>query len=180
VFLDESIALLERTPRVVHELLLGLPETWLGTADTEGGWTSRDVIGHLISGEVDDWIPRAEIIVAEGPSRPFTSFDRFAHVTRDRDVPLHALIDRFSDLRADNLGRLRELVDDDTDLDLPGTHPDFGAVTLRELIAAWAVHDLDHLAQVQAALAASRDAAVGPWKASLGILLRREAAGSGG
>ena len=39
---------------------------------------------------------------------------------------------------------------------------------MRELLATWAVHDLDHVAQVFAALAGSGDADVGPWKAYLG------------
>jgi len=176
-FLDESVALLERTPRVTHELLAGLPEGWLGEPDTVGGWTARDVIGHLISAELDDWIPRAEIIIRDGTSRPFVPFDRFAHVERDRDVPLPALLERFAELRAEGLERLRELVRDDADLERRGRHPELGEVTLRELVATWAVHDLDHLAQVYASLAASRDAAVGHWKAYLGILLRRDAAG---
>jgi hypothetical protein len=179
-FLDESVALLERTPRVTRELLGGLPDSWLGEPDTVGGWTAKDVVGHLISAELDDWIPRAEIIVRDGPSRPFEPFDRFAHVGRDRDVSLPALLERFAELRAASLARLRELVRDEADLERVGRHPELGEVTLRELVATWAVHDLDHLAQIYAALAASQDAAVGPWKAYLGILLRRDGAGPAG
>jgi hypothetical protein len=176
--LAETAALLERTPRVVRQLLGGLPEGWLGEPDTVGGWTARDVVGHLISAELDDWIPRVEIILRGGTSRPFDPFDRFAHVERDRDVPLASLIDRFVDLRAQNLARLGELVRDDADLDRRGRHPELGDVTLRELLATWAVHDLDHVAQIYSALAASRDDEVGPWKAYLGILLRRDTAGA--
>jgi hypothetical protein len=175
-FLADTTALLERTPAVVHSLLGGLPDTWLDTPDTADGWTPRDVVGHLISAELDDWIPRAELIMEYGPDRPFEPFDRFAHVERDRDVSLHDLIDRFAELRADNLSRLRELVDDD-DLDRVGRHPALGEVTMRQLLATWAVHDLDHVAQIYAALAGSHDAAVGPWKAYLGILIRRDTAG---
>ena len=174
--LDESIALLERTPRVVRALLAGLPDGWLGEPDTVDGWTARDVVGHLISAELADWIPRAEIILRDGTSRPFEPFDRFAHEERDRDIPLASLVERFDQLRAQNLGRLRELVSDDSDLDRRGRHPELGEVTLGQLLATWAVHDLDHLSQVHASLAASRDGAVGPWKAYLGILLRRDAA----
>jgi hypothetical protein len=173
-FLDESTSLLERTPRVVRELLADLPEGWLGEPDTVGGWTARDVVGHLISAELDDWIPRAEIIIRHGTSRPFEPFDRFAHVDRDRGVPLATLVERFGELRAQSLARLHELVRDDADLNRRGRHPDLGEVTLRQLLATWAVHDLDHLSQVHASLAASQDEAVGPWKAYLGILLRRD------
>lgn len=177
-FFDESTALLERTPRVLREFLAGLPVGWLGEPDTRDGWTSRDVLGHLISAELDDWIPRVEIMLCDGTSRPFEPFDRFAHVERDQDVSLSALIERFAGLRAENLAKLHELVRDEADLDSRGLHPELGEVTVRQLIATWAVHDLDHVAQVYASLAASRDEAVGPWKAYLRILLRRDRAGA--
>ena len=172
-FLAETTALLDRTPRVVRALLDGLPGPWLGTPDTPDGWTPRDVVGHLISAELDDWIPRAEMILRDGRDRAFEPFDRFAHVERDVGVPLPALVDRFEELRAEQLARLRELVSDE-DLDRVGRHPELGDVTMRQLLATWAVHDLDHVAQIYAALAGSYDAAVGPWKAYLGILLRRD------
>ena len=171
-FLADTTALLERTPRVVRSLLDGLPDTWLDTPDTPDGWKPRDVVGHLISAELEDWIPRAEMILAYGPGRPFEPFDRFAHVQRDQGVPLVDLLDTFEGLRADNLARLAELVGVD-DLDRVGRHPELGEVTMRQLLATWAVHDLDHVAQIYAALAGSYDSAVGPWKAYLGILLRR-------
>jgi hypothetical protein len=173
-FLAETTALLERTPQVVRALLGGLPASWLDTPDTADGWTPRDVVGHLISAELDDWIPRAEMILRRGVDRTFEPFDRFAHVERDVGVPLDTLIDRFDQLRGEQLARLRELVGEE-DLDRAGRHPELGEVTMRHLLATWAVHDLDHVAQIYAALAGSREAAVGPWKAYLGILKRRDA-----
>ncbi|MHB8571710.1 MAG: DinB family protein [Candidatus Dormibacteria bacterium] len=168
--LSEITSLLERTPRAIRELLSGLPESWLTGTDTPGGWTPRDVVGHLISAELTDWIPRAEMIMSRGTGTPFEPFDRLAHVERDRGLPLDSLIPRFEQLRIDNLRRLMELVQDDTDLERRGLHPEFGEVTMGQLLSTWAVHDLDHLGQVNAALAASRATAVGPWKAYLGIL----------
>lgn len=173
-FLADTTALLERTPGVVRSLLGGLPDAWLDTPDTPEGWTPRDAVGHLISAELDDWIPRVELILVHGADRPFEPFDRFAHVERDKDVPLPALVDRFEELRGEQLARLRELVGEG-DLDRVGRHPELGKVSMRQLLATWAVHDLDHVAQIYAALAGSYDQAVGPWKAYLGILLRRDA-----
>lgn len=172
-FLDETTALLARTPRMLRELLDDLPEAWLEGRDTPDGWQARDVVGHLISAELDDWIPRVEWIMEHGPDRPFEPFDRFAHVDRDREMPMRALLARFEELRAARLERLRELVTE-ADLDRTGRHPTLGEVTMRQLLATWAVHDLDHIAQVFAALSASQDEAVGPWKEYLGILLRRD------
>jgi hypothetical protein len=158
---------------VLRELLGGLPDSWLDGRDTPDGWQPRDVVGHLITGEMDDWIPRARKILDHGTSQPFDRFDRFAMLDRDQGVPLTTLIDRFAELRAQNLRELGDIVTE-SDLDLVGRHPSLGDVTMRELIATWAVHDLDHIAQVFAAMSASRDEAVGPWKAYLGILRRRE------
>jgi hypothetical protein len=112
------------------------------------------------------------MIVEHGPDRPFELFDRFAHAERDRDVSLEQLLDRFAELRAANLDGLRELVGEE-DLDRVGRHPSLGEVTMRQLLATWAVHDLDHVSQTFAAMSAVYDASVGPWKANLGILLRR-------
>lgn len=172
-FLTDTTDLLRRTPLVVSSLLYGLPESWATTQDVEGGWRPRDVVGHLITAELDDWIPRAERILEHGTSVPFDKFDRFAHVGRDDDQTLDELVERFAELRARSLARLAELVTD-ADLDRRGTHPALGPVTLRELLATWAVHDLDHTSQVFAGMAGSRDADVGAWKAYLGILLRRD------
>jgi hypothetical protein len=92
---------------------------------------------------------------------------------RDANRSLDELVAQFAELRARNLAALDALGLREADLDRLGLHPALGEVTLRNLLAAWTVHDLDHVAQVYAAMAGSRDAAVGPWKAYLGILLRR-------
>lgn len=173
-FIGETTDLLRRTPEVLRALLVGVPEAWTDTTDVPSdGWRPRDVVGHLITGELTDWIERTERILEHGTAVPFDRFDRFAHEGRDTDVPLDELVEHFGRLRAENLARLADLVTE-TDLDRRGMHPSLGEVTLRELLATWAVHDLDHTAQIFAAMAGSHDAEVGPWKAYLGVLLRRE------
>ena len=173
-FIGETTSLLRRTPELLRTLLAGIPESWTDTTDRpDDGWLPREVVGHLITGELIDWIERTQRILEDGTSRPFDRFDRFAHVERDADASLDELVDRFAQLRAENLARLAELVTG-ADIDRRGLHPTLGEVTLRELLATWAVHDLDHVSQIFAAMAGSHDAEVGPWKAYLGILLRRE------
>jgi hypothetical protein len=172
-FLAETTDLLRRTPNVVRSLLKGIPDTWTGTADIEGGWRPKDVVGHLITAELDDWIVRTERILEHGTEKPFDKFDRFAHVGRDDEQTLDQLVERFAGLREENLGKLEALVGGG-DLDRRGMHPALGEVTLRELLATWAVHDLDHISQIFAGMAGSYDREVGAWKAYLGILLRRD------
>jgi hypothetical protein len=172
-FLADTTALLARTPQVIRALLSGLPETWTGTPDVTDGWRPREVVGHLITGEQTDWMTRARRIVDHGTELAFDPFERFAMLERDVGRSLDELIEQFASLRTANLAALGALVGDG-DLDRRGLHPVLGEVTLRQLLAAWTVHDLDHVAQIHAALAGSRDAEVGSWKAYLGILLRRD------
>jgi hypothetical protein len=131
------------------------------------------VVGHLITGEQTDWMARTRRILEHGTAVPFDRFDREAMLERDAGVPLDELVEQFVALRTANLAALAELATD-ADLDRRGMHPALGEVTLRELLATWAVHDLDHIAQIYDGLGGSRDADVGPWKAYLGILLRRD------
>ena len=171
-FLAETTDLLRRTPDIIHALLGGIPDRWTGTPDIDGGWRPKDVVGHLITAELDDWLVRTERILEHGTAVPFDPFDRFAHQGRDDDLTLDQLIARFAALRADNLRELDRLVADG-DLDKRGTHNALGEVTLRELLATWAVHDLDHVSQIYAGMAGAYDRDVGAWKQYLGILLRR-------
>ncbi len=168
----EPLALLRRTPDVLRALLAGLPETWTDTPDTPDGWRPRDVVGHLISGELSNYLERAKRILEHGTSRAFEPFDRFEMLERDRDASLDQLLDQFAELRARSIAEFESLVSED-DLAKRGLHPAVGEVTLEQLFNTWAVHDLDHTAQVFAGMAGSHDAAVGPWKQYLGILLRR-------
>src|SRR5215510_2582267 len=126
-FLAETTDLLRRTPAVLRALLSSLPESWGDTPDTDGGWRPRDVVGHLITAELDDWIPRTERILEHGTSVPFDKFDRFAHQGRDDGQTLDQLLDRFAELRAESLDRLSRLVTD-ADLDRHGMHNALGEV----------------------------------------------------
>ena len=172
-FVGDTTALLARTPELLRTLLIGLPEAWTDTPDTVDGWRPRDVVGHLITGEQTDWMVRTRRILEHGTSVAFDRFERFAMLERDAGVPLDELVERFARLRNANLAALRELITD-ADLERRGLHPSLGEVSLRELLATWAVHDLDHIGQIYAGLAGSHDAEVGPWREYLGILLRRE------
>ena len=133
-----------------------------------------DVVGHLIDGEETDWMPGARIILAGGPDPRLTHYDRFRHRTRNASRTLGALLEEFARLRAENLTQLGAWQLTETQLDLPGTHPGLGRVTLCQLLAAWVVHDLGHVAQVVRVMAKQYRAAVGPWVPFLPILTDHE------
>lgn len=170
--ITEPMEILRRTPDVLRTLLSGLPDSWTSTPDTPDGWRPRDVVGHLITGELTDWLARTHRILEDGTSKEFDRFDRHAMLERDRGATLDELLDQFATLRAKNLTEFTALVSDD-DLGKLGMHPSLGEVTLDNLLNTWAVHDLDHIGQIFAGLAGSHDADVGPWKKYLGMLLRR-------
>jgi hypothetical protein len=169
---EDAIAVLERTPAALRGLLAGLPERWLLADEGPGTFSPRDVVGHLIHGEETDWIPRMRIILEHGESVAFTPFDRFAFRTASVGHTTDALLDRFAQLRTASLRELRALALDEAALARTGTHPGLGRVTLRQLYAAWVVHDLGHVKQVARVMARQYTAAVGPWREYLTILDR--------
>ncbi len=170
--LDESVQILKSTPGVFRAMLETLPEEWLHASESPETFSCMDVLGHLIYGEQTDWIPRARIILECGEERPFDPFDRrgFLPLLEGRSVA--DLLNMFAKLRAKNLESLESLHLGEAELDLTGTHPALGRVTMRNLIAAWAVHDLGHTAQAARVLASRYRDEVGPWLAYMSILGR--------
>lgn len=168
--LDDTIALLARTPASLNALLRDLPDTWTSRNEGEKSWSAFDVIGHLIHGERTDWMPRARMILEFGDSRPFETFDRFAQEKESQGKSFGELLDEFARLRSQNLKELRSLNLKAEDLIRKGRHPQLGPVTLSQLLATWAAHDLTHLHQVSRILAYQYREAVGPWTAFLGVM----------
>ena len=170
VTLDEATAILARTPATLDALLRGLPDGWIHAHEGGETWSPFDVIGHLIHGEQADWVPRARIILQHGEARAFDKFDRFAQFELAKGRTLDSLLDEFARLRRDNLKELASLRLSDADLDRRGRHPAFGSVTLRQLLATWVAHDLDHVVQISRVLARQYTGEVGPWTAYLRII----------
>lgn len=168
--LSETLDLLDRTPVVLGALLRGTSASWHAVDEGPDTWSALDVVGHLIHGEETDWVPRARIILEHGESRPFEPFDRFAQLSRFAGWSLEQLLDRFTELRQANLETVRGWRLTEAQLALPGRHPELGSVTLRELLATWAVHDLNHLAQINRVMARRYAGEVGVWRAYLSIL----------
>jgi len=168
--LQDSISLLSRTPSALDALLRDLPETWTLPNEGESSWSVFDVVGHLIHGERTDWMTRARMILEFGETKAFERFDRFAQMRESQGKSLGQLLDEFACLRAENLEQLRRLSLGEEDLQKRGRHPALGAVTLSELLATWAAHDLTHLHQISRIMAHQCREAVGPWSKFLGVM----------
>jgi hypothetical protein len=133
-------------------------------------WSSFDVVAHLIEAEETNWIPRARHLIAHGESAAFPPFNRFGFGERSKGMSVAGTLDAFQEARARSLRELEELGLTREDLERRGRHPDFGQVTLGQLLATWAMHDLNHLGQIITVLARQHGQAVGPWRTFLGIL----------
>ena len=168
--LDETIAVLTRTPATLDALLRGLPERWVRSNEGKDTWNAFDIVGHLIVGERTDWMPRVRVILENGEARPFDPFDRFAQSRESQGKSLEQLLDDFARLRRDNLAALQALNLRSEDLSRRGRHPALRVVTLSQLLATWAVHDLTHVHQLSRVMAHQYRDAVGPWSAYLGVL----------
>jgi DinB superfamily len=168
--IDEAAAILARTPATLDTLLRGLPDGWIAAHEGGNTWSPFDVIGHLIHGERTDWVPRARIILEHGEARAFDKFDRFAQFAASEGRTLASLLDEFAALRRDSLRELAAFRLTDADLDRRGRHPELGLVTLRQLLATWVAHDLDHVVQISRVIARQYSDEVGPWRAYLRII----------
>jgi uncharacterized damage-inducible protein DinB len=166
-------AILRRTPATLRAMLDGLPPEWVDATEGPETWSAYDIVGHLIHGERTDWIPRARIILAQGADRRFEPYDRFAHFRESEGETLTGLLDEFEELRRANLEQLASWRLTDAHMALQGEHPEFGPVTLRQLLATWVVHDLGHIAQIGRVMAKQYREAIGPWTAYLPIVTRK-------
>ena len=183
--LDHTIALLTRTPATLNAMLRDLPDDWIlgnegekngsgKTGDEKTGgiktWSPFDVVGHLIHGERTDWMPRAKMILEFGETKTFVPFDRWAQERESQGKSLPQLLDEFARLRVENLNQLSALNLQPEQLALRGRHPALGVVTLSQLLATWAAHDLTHVHQISRVMAHQYRDHVGPWSAFLGVL----------
>jgi hypothetical protein len=172
--LELSIQALARTPGALRALLEGLPDPWTRGVEGPDTFSPFDVVGHLIDGEETDWIPRARIILAGGPNPVFEPYDRFRHRARNAGRTVDSLLEEFARLRKANLALLRSWDLTPAAHELPGIHPSLGGVTMRQLLSAWVVHDLGHVAQVARVMAKQLREEVGPWEPFLPVLTDHE------
>ncbi len=168
--LVSAIEVLERTPVVVDEMLKNLSPDWVMNNEGPDTWSPYDVVGHLIHGEKTDWVPRIEIILSDIGDKKFEPFDRFAQFNESKGKSLQQLLDEFKELRKNGLEIVKSKELKEQDLDKKGIHPEFGLVTLRQLLSTWVVHDLGHIVQIARVMAKQYKAETGPWRAYISIL----------
>jgi hypothetical protein len=168
--IEQAVEILSQTPAVLNALLGNLSGDWTMTNENADGWSPFDVVGHLIHADETDWIPRAEIILAQGENPAFEPFDRFAHFEQSKGKTLNELLEIFGVLRGRSLETLRRMNVTPEQLQLKGIHPELGEVKLEQLLSTWVVHDLTHIRQIVTVMAQKYSENVGVWKEYLSIL----------
>lgn len=165
-----ALEALEATPRTLRALLAKLPETWLDFSEDVDAWSPRRVLVHLIHNEQTNWLLRTRVILSDGEEKTFRPFKQMPEEDEIPSLETDQLLDQFARLRGESLSAIREFGLRPEDLDREGKHPSLGPVTLRQLIATWVVHDLNHLHQIAKSLAKQYTGAVGAWRDNLAIL----------
>ena len=168
--LREAVQVLEQTPGSVRELLSNLPPPWLSYQEDPNAWSPRTVLIHFIHNERANWIPRARVILSDDDPRQFPPFRQLPENGMQEGRSIGELLKEFARLRDENLAELRGFNLTVSDFDRQALHPVLGRVSLRQLIATWVVHDLNHIHQIAKTLAKRYRDEVGPWRQNLAIL----------
>ena len=166
--LNEVWGALEQGPRVVEGLVAAAPKEALTWREADGHWTIVEVLCHLADGEITDWMPRVEKILSGGGR--FAPFNREGGLHRYRGWTAESLVGEFGQLRRANLEKIATLNLSAPHLRLTGEHPEFGTVTLEQLLATWATHDMAHVAQISRILTRAFGRSVGPWTKYFSLL----------
>lgn len=172
---EDAVAILRRTPATLTALLRGLPDAWTTSTEGPDTWSARDIVQHLLHGDEMDswrWLDRTHTILEYGEQRRLDSGEWSDTSEEEQQLTLAQLLAAFEQARAKNLAALSELHITEEQLALKGLHPDLGTVTLSQVLAAWVVHDLNHIGQIVEVLSHQYAEAVGPWSAFLAILTR--------
>lgn len=159
---------LEQGPRIIEGLVAAAPAEALVWREGPGTWNIVEVLCHVADGEITDWMPRVERIL-DGGGR-FMPYDREGGFNRYRGWTAEALVGEFGQLRRANLDKLATLNLSPAHLRLRGEHPEFGPVTLEQLLACWATHDMAHVAQISRLLTRAFGRHVGPWTKYFSLL----------
>ena len=168
--MDQAMEVLAQTPGVINALLRGKSAAWLNCRKAPTAFSPIDVVGHLMLADTTNWLPRIRTILDQRDSATFGPFDRFAFQPLIAGKSIEEVLDHFAELRRQSLQSLHRLEIGEDQLALSGIHPEFGPVTLANLLSTWVVHDLGHTAQILKTMSNEYREAVGPWRAYLAIL----------
>lgn len=158
---EDVTQLLARTPGILRSMVGDQSRDALDRRPDENVWSQTEILAHLADFEVICFQARVEHILR---GEPFPSLNPDQRAT---DVPYAAIepltsLHVFGRERERNLGRIRQLTPDQ--LACRARHSELGEVTLGQLLAEWAIHDLSHIRQLVLVSAQTFLPELGPWR----------------
>ena len=152
-------AVLSTTPERWQRLVSTLPIDLLTRAPAEGEWSALNCLQHLVEAESMLFPARFRAFMT---GQDFVAFDpNQQHADLNSQAP-EELAAAFARYREENLVLIKSVKDDD--LGRTAQHPQFGTVTLAQMLHTWAAHDLNHTIQAERALMQPFMLGCGPWR----------------
>jgi hypothetical protein len=151
-----ALEVLAGTPPVLSAIVSNLPRTAQDEHPSEGAWSPREVLAHLLYAETSTMGPRVKrasqqnnLVPEDAPPAPPPGDPR-------------EMSNAWADARAANLEWLRRLTPEQRAHVVQ--HPRYGEVSVDTYVAEWAYHDLDHLRQILSVLSADLYPHIGPFQ----------------
>ncbi len=146
---DDLIEAFERGPARLGEVLEGLDEEEIRSRPIEGKWSIQEIVVHLADAEIMGAIRFRQVVSAPGSVLPVyeqddwsAAFDYQGATAQQRRCSL----DLYTALRATSAPILRRAGDEDWQLAC--VHPEWGRLTMRDLLELYADHGERHLEQI--------------------------------
>ena len=151
-------AILSTTLERWQRLISALPIDLLSRPPAPGEWSALNCLHHLLTAERFLYPVRIQAFLT---GQDFRAFDPNQQPSDIHSQTPEQLVAAFADARQANIALLKDIQDDD--LERTVKHPQFGTVTLIQMLHSWAAHDLNHTIQAERALMQPFILGCGPW-----------------
>lgn len=158
--IEQVHAILSTTPERWQRLVSALPVDLLARPATDGEWSALNCLQHIVNTERQVFPVRFRAFFTGQAFIDFNPNQQQADL--EAQTP-EQLVAEFAHRRQESLALLTEMKDED--LERTAQHPQFGTVTLAQLLNTWAAHDLNHTVQAERALMQPFMLECGPWRA---------------
>lgn len=143
----DPFEVLASTPRTIAAWIANRSVADLQRAPSPGRWSIAQIGAHLADSEIVFAYRVRMILSASGTAIQAYDQDAWSRVQRAEQSDAHRSLALFSAIRDSMLPLLRGLTDEE--LERFGLHAERGKETVRHLLALYAGHDRNHLAQIE-------------------------------
>lgn len=158
-----AVTAIGSTPAVLRALLAGLPDAVVSHA-AQDEWSARDVVAHLLSISSSASLERVRLMLEhDGPEIANVDEEAVLRASGMRAWTLDRLLDALSEDRRVRMAMLERLTAGE--LCRQGRHQIVGAISIADVVNHVAYHDLLHIHQISAILAAQLEQRRGAMRA---------------